>query len=679
MLLSFDTVWRRWWRNGDRALEPQTAEMPVTRVPPTEAPWLSHLDLAGIPRHLVYPTTTLGRILDQSADRFGNAEAILYNDHRWTYRELLAAVNRMAGGFAHLGVRRGERVLLVLPNCPEFVIAFLAILKLGAVVVNAGPLMGRDDLQSVIGMTNPRVALGLDLQAATLHSACAGSTVEHLVYVSLQTYQPVLKRLGYQIKLWQNRDAAAGGVQHTLLADLLTRAPARPPTVEPDPNSVAVLQATGGTTGTLKLAQLTHRSLLANIMQVTALETARPGQERVFAVLPMFHVYGLTLCLLTAIFNASTIILMTRFSAEEMLELIRKHRPTICPIVPAICDEISDLLQKEQDDDPTLGRLPRGLRLCISGAAPLPRETAERFHKLTGATVVEGYGLTEASPVTHACLPNDVRPGSIGIPMPDTRARIADLDDPMRDAPAGEPGELLINGPQIMAGYFANPEQTAKVLLRDLHGEIWLRTGDVARMDGDGFFYLLDRKKDMIIRAGMKVFPVKVERTLRLHNRVKDVAVVGRADPHHTEAVVAVISPAPPASEQGKLADELRLLCREHLAPYEVPQIFEFVEALPRSALGKLLKRELRKGAVAAAETPVLPDPAGAIPRERAAEPAGKATNQIPESIAGRFKDLIHDDDAEAYPIARPLSEAEITASNGNGKGRAHKNGNGHA
>ena len=395
---------------------------------------------AGIPRHLKYPSTTLGRILDQSADRFGDTEALLYNDHRWTYRELLAAVNRMAGGLAHLGVRRGERVLLVLPNCPEFVIAFLAIQKLGAaVVINAEPARrGRDDLQTVVGMTNPRVAIGLDLQAATLHWACRGSTVEHLVYVSLQAYQSVLKRLGYQVKLWQNRDNGHGALQHVMLTDLLVHAPARPPTVEADPCSIAVLQATGGTTGTLKLAQLTHRSLLANAMQISVWENAKQGQERVFAVLPMFHVYGLSLCLITSIYTASTIILMTRFNAEEMLELIRRHKPTICPIVPAICDAISNLLEKEQKSDALNIQPLKGsnLRLCISGAAPLSLQTAERFNRLTGAAVVEGYGLTEASPVTHAGVPTDVRIGSIGLPMPDTRVRIADMEDLSRDVAA---------------------------------------------------------------------------------------------------------------------------------------------------------------------------------------------------------------------------------------------------
>lgn len=614
-MLSLDTVWRRWWKNNERGPVMRVADMPAALDPPDESPWLAHLDRANIPRHLNYPSTTLGRILDQSADRFGDTEALLYNHHRWTYRELLAGVNRMAGGLARLGVRRGERVLMVLPNCPEFVIAFLAIQKLGAIVVNAGPLMGLDDLQAVVNMTNPRVAIGLDLLAGTLHSACCGSTVEHLVYVSLQTYQSVLKRLGYQIKLWQTREAGACKLQHILLSELMENSPARPPTVAADPDSVAVLQPTGGTTGTLKLAQLTHRSLLANAMQVSVWETAKQGQERVLAVLPMFHVYGLTLCLVTSIFTAGTIILMTRFNAVEMLDLIRRHRPTICPIVPAICDAISNLLEKEQHaESPGAQPLKGDLRLCISGAAPLSLQTAERFQKLTGAIVVEGYGLTEASPVTHAGLPTDVRIGSIGIPMPDTRVRIADLDDPSRDVPPGETGELLINGPQIMAGYFANREQTKKVLLTDTRGDVWLRTGDVGRMDADGFFYLMDRKKDMIIRSGLKVFPIKVERVLRMHEKVTDVAVIGRPDPQHTERVVAVIAPAPEGGEQSALAEELRALCRAHLAPYEVPQEFEFVGQLPRSALGKLLKRELRK-TTPAGDAAILPDPAGAIPR----------------------------------------------------------------
>jgi long-chain acyl-CoA synthetase len=306
-------------------------------------------------------------------------------------------------------------------------------------------------------------------------------------------------------------------------------------------------------------------------------------------------VYGLTTCLMNGVYSAATMILSTRFNADETLELLREHQPTIFPLVPAICDAISDRLERQNrdgDGSPSLS----GLRLCLSGAAPLPAPTAERFERLTGAKVIEGYGLTEASPVTHANLPGNARAGSIGLPMPDTRVRVVDLEDPARDVPVGQVGEMLVSGPQIMRGYFASPEQTARALFTDDDGHTWLRTGDLARYDEDGFFYIVDRRKDMIIRSGLKVYPGKVEKVLRTHAKVVDAAVVGRPHPVHTETVIAVLALADGAPDDGRpLCDELRALCREHLSPYEVPEEFEFVAELPRSPLGKLLKRELRK------------------------------------------------------------------------------------
>src|SRR5688572_907196 len=335
MMHPIDSI-RRWWSNGTHPTgsEPHDAGGAAHsngngngHAPAAEEPWLAQLDRASIPRSLVYPTTTLGRILDQSADRFGDATAVVYGQTRWTYTELLAQVNRTAGGLASLGVRRGDRVLLTLPNCPEMVTTFLAVQKLAAVAVNVGPLMGADDLTSVMSMTAPRVAVGLDLQAPLLERAGKHSSVEHWLWVSLQAYQPVLKRLGYQYKLWQGRNGHGEKAQHVELAELLANAPARPPTVEPDVDRVAVLQATGGTTGTLKLAQLTHRGLIANATQISTWMNCRAGQERFYAVLPMFHVYGLTTCMIAPIFMASAMHLMTRFNAVEALDLIRRERP----------------------------------------------------------------------------------------------------------------------------------------------------------------------------------------------------------------------------------------------------------------------------------------------------------------------------------------------------------------
>jgi long-chain acyl-CoA synthetase len=624
MIHPFDSM-RRWWKNGGPTASSEAEGLSrsngngaehVVKAPPEPA-WFAQIDKAGLPRHVVYPNCTLGRLVDHAAERYGDSTAIVYGEEKWTYRELLAQVNRMAGGLASLGVRRGDRVLFTLPNCPEMVVGFLATQKLGAVVVNAGPLMGIDDVSTVVSMTTPRVAIGLDLQAPLL-SHINSATVENWIWVSLESYQPVLKRLAYRYKLWHGRNGQGNTAQHLPLQKLLDQAPARPPSIEPDPTKPAVLQPTGGTTGTLKLAQLSHRNLLANAAQISAWMQTVGGQDRFLAVLPMFHVYGLTTALITPVFNASSMILMTRFHARDLVDIVRREKPTILPLVPAICSGICDELEKQQKKDNKKIEPIKGVRLCLSGAAPLPAELAERFTAITGIVALEGYGLTEASPVTHVNLMGKPRANSIGVPMPDTRVRIVEIDEShsgvavqwnsIRDVAPGEPGEMLINGPQIMLGYFANPEQTKIALLTDNDGNTWLRTGDIVRVSEDGYFHVLDRKKDMIIRSGLKVFPAKVEKVLRSHPLVLDAAVVGRSDPKQTEIVVAVlVAKAPPEkNEKGqptdrnayleKLSEELRALCREHLAPYEVPKQFEFADSLPRSPLGKLLKRELRKG-----------------------------------------------------------------------------------
>jgi long-chain acyl-CoA synthetase len=586
----------RWFRSEDRLgpipklrLKFPTSGWEYRRAPlPPQPPWLAKLDAAGIPRTLNYPSTTLGRVLDQTADRYGDDPALVYHYDRCNYRELLARTNRLAGALASLGVGKGDRVLLTLPNCPEYVASFFAIQKLGALVVNAGPLVGSDDLSHIIHLTNPHVVIGLDLQAASLDRIGRGTGIEHFIWVTLQTYQSPFKRLGYQIKLWHEYEKHSSAARHHALANLLERAAARPPTILSDPNDIAVLQPTGGTTGTPKLAELSHHSLLANTMQVSLWVNTRMAQETILVVLPMFHVYGLTTCLLTGILSASRLVLLTRFGAAETLEHLRDHRVTMFPLVPAICDALSNEIEAAQQ--------PVGLsslRLCISGAAPLPPAVAERFEKLTSSKIIEGYGLSEASPVTHANLPGDRRRGTIGIPMPDTHCRIVDWDDPDKEVPPGESGELLVSGPQLMRGYFADADQTRRVLTTDAQGRTWLHTGDVAMMQPEGYFVILDRKKDMIIRSGLKIFPGRVEKVLQSHPQVIEAAVIGRADAVHTQVVMAYIVARVPAEQRESLVGDLRKLCREHLAPYEVPADFRFVDALPRSPLGKLLKKDL--------------------------------------------------------------------------------------
>ncbi|MEO6435995.1 MAG: AMP-binding protein, partial [Tepidisphaeraceae bacterium] len=581
-------------RNGNGHLHPAPHDAPAgTEATLPEQPWLAHLDRERIPRSLHYPTTTLGRLLDQAVERFGDNEAVVYNTSRCTYRDLLIRVNRVAGGLARIGVRKGDRVVLALPNCPEYVVSFFAIQKLGAIVVNAGPLMGVDDLKALMALTTPHVVIGLDLQASQLVGAAHDSSVEHFVWVSLQSYQTLIKRMGYQYKLWQSRGKSKDTHQHTTLAQMCEAAPAKPPTVEPAIDAIAVLQPTSGTTGALKLAQLSHRNLLSNAMQVAAWMGASIGQERVLTVVPMFHVYGLTTGLINPIFCAFTIVLITRFDAEQTLDTLLDEKPSVFPLVPAICDALSNAIERRNPRPAIVG-----LRVCISGAAPLPREVAERFEKLTGGSVIEGYGLSETSPVTHANLVSKPRYGSIGLPLPDTKVRIVDLDNAapngVKDVAIGQPGEMLISGPQVMSGYFRNAEETARVLWTDEMGRVWLRTGDIVRMDEDGFFQVLDRRKDMIIRAGLKVYPAKVEKVLKQHAGVADVAVVGRAHAVHTEEVVAFVVPSSAELDRAAIKGELQTLCRQHLAPYEVPSKFEFNDIIPRSVLGKALKKELR-------------------------------------------------------------------------------------
>jgi long-chain acyl-CoA synthetase len=590
----------RWWHREQ--MPPQADRSPVAIAPPPQGPpWHKALRGAGVPTTLVYPSTTLSRLLDQTADRFGDATSLIYKDRRWTYRQLLSDVNRIAGGLAQRGIRRRDRVLLALPNSPEFVASFLAIQKLGAVVVNVGPLMGADDLIKAIAVATPQAAIGLDLRIPILapvsHHA---ASIQHWIWSSLEAYQGPIDRIGYRVKRWYGGNGFSDKAKHVSLVELMSDAPARPPTLEPEVDEVALLQPTGGTTGGLKLAQLSHRNLLANAMQVQACMASRPGQDRILALLPMFHAYGLTTCLTAGIFGASEIILLTRFDAAGTLAAIREHSPTIFPLVPAICDALCNEIENRGVMDAPL----KGVRLCLSGAAPLSKATADRFRRVTGARVLEGYGLTEASPVTHANMPGRNRLGTIGVPLPDTLAKVVQPDDPVRELPPGQPGELLISGPQVMLGYFGDPEQNRGVLSTDESGRTWLHTGDMATMDKDGYFRIVDRKKDMINCSGMKVYPSRVEHVLMQHLAVKESAVFGRADLARGEQVVAAIVTKTPPQNPAALIAELKVLCREHLAPYEVPEVFELLDSLPRSPLGKVLKMQLRKAAAAPTPNP---------------------------------------------------------------------------
>ena len=544
-------------------------------------PWLARYP-PRVPSHLTYPDQLLPEVLETAVRRWPERAALIFYRSTWSYRELGRAVERFSAALASEGVGPGDRVALVLPNCPAYPIAFFATLRLGATVVQVSPLWVGDDLEQLLNDAQPRVAVTLETLYPNLTRGPSGRAIPIVFVARLREFYPWLARPFVQRAL-RHRGLPTSFPNDPRVrpwrAALATDASA--PLHRSDPaTTVAVLQYTGGTTGTPKAAMLSHRNLLANVLQTDAWNIDRePGREVFLASIPMFHIYGLTVAFLLAIAEGGTIVLQLRPEPREMLRLIDRYRPTQLPAVPAL---YGGLLARSE--------LPRyrvgSIRFCVSGSAALPPEIAQRFERVTGGSLVEGYGLTEASPVTHVNpVEGERRLGSIGLPLPDTEHRIVDPngDDPLA---VGQVGELEVRGPQVMLGYYRQPAETAAVLR-----EGWLRTGDLARVDADGYAYIVDRKKDMINVGGLKVYPREVEEVLLSHAGVADVAVVAGPAPNLGEVPVAYVVLR--AGAQVK-AEELIALARARLAHYKAPRRVEFREDLPKSGVQKTLRRQLR-------------------------------------------------------------------------------------
>ncbi len=533
-------------------------------------PWLKHLD---------YPDKTVWQLLEDSARRFPDRPALRFYGRQTTYRELLALVERFARGLIAQGLRPGDRVAVVLPNAPQMVIAYYGTLRAGGVVVPTNPLYTPREFSVQMADADPRFVIALDLVAPRLSDAARDRI---LVTTRICDYLPPL--LGFLQGLREKSPSLPKGALPFSGLLAVGRGAVLPGPVPAD--EVAVLQYTGGTTGVPKAAMLSHRNLVANAMQSEAwLPSYRPGEERVLAVLPFFHVFGMSVALNLGVRTGAEIDLVPRFNPVETAKEVRRFRPTLFPGAPAMYQAVVDSPEVERWNI-------RSIRYCISGSAPLPAELQERFERVTGGVLVEGYGLTEASPVTH-CNPlfGERRPGSVGRPFPDTLQRILDPDDPSRELGPGEVGELAVKGPQVMLGYYNQPAETAQVLV-----DGWLRTGDLGMIDADGFCSIVDRKKDLIIVSGFNVYPREVEEILLRHPGVREAVVVGMADERRGQKVRAVIVPREQARPS---AEELMAYCRERLAGYKVPREFEFRDELPRTASGKVLRRVL----VAEAET----------------------------------------------------------------------------
>jgi long-chain acyl-CoA synthetase len=502
-----------------------------------------------------------------------------------TYRQLDETVGRFAAALSSLGIGKGDRVALMLPNSPHFVIAFFAAARIGAIVVNINPIYTARELKEQLADSGAETIILLNLFYPRLREIQAQTRIRRTIVATIG--DALRFPLGMIVDRSQRKqpdwvDPPRGqGIYR--FAALLRSHSAHPPQAERKPDDVVLFQYTGGTTGTPKAAMLTHRNLVANTIQLDAwFARSRPGEEKFLSAVPFFHVYGMTVAMLLPVYlGAEMLIVPNPRPIDGLMKIIQRERATVFPGVPAMYIGILNHKDVASYDL-------RSVRACLSGSAPLPMEVQERFGELTGGRLVEGYGLTEAAPVTHG---NPVfgrrKSGSIGVPLPDVEARLVDLETG-ETLPVGSAreGELLVRGPQVMQGYWNRPDETRDTLDEDG----WLRTGDICKTDADGYFYIVDRKKDMIIASGYKILPREVEEVLFAHPKVREAAVIGVPDPYRGETVKAYV--VPKDGEQVSV-EELSTFCKANLAPYKVPKQIEFRDELPKTLVGKVLRRVL--------------------------------------------------------------------------------------
>jgi long-chain acyl-CoA synthetase len=538
------------------------------------------------------PATTLPRVLEQTAATYSDRTALLYFGSRMTYAQLLEQVNRVAAGVQALGIDKGDRVALMMPNCPQFVISYFGALRAGAIVTGTNAIYTPREVTYQWNDAGAKLVIADRRCFPVIKAALPQlASVRQVVLSGMRQYYPRhFEQLCASLETQAgpahtNRRRNARPKSATSLArhdweDLLqiSRIPG------PDksaPGDIACLQYTGGTTGTSKGAMLTHANLIANVGQfLRTIGERSDRQESVLVALPLFHSYAMLCAMITSAMIGGAMVLAPRFELRLVLNLIRKHHPTVIHGVPTMYVAFNGV--------PNLKRYGvQSLKLCTSGGAPLPLEVRQKFEALTGGKLVEGYGLSEASPVTHFNRPNGlIKPGSIGQPVPQTEVRIVDLETGTREMPVGEVGEIALRGPQVMKGYWNKPAETDQVL-RDG----WLFTGDIAKKDSDGYYYIVDRKKDMIIAGGYNIYPREVEEVLFEHPQIKEAAVIGVPDEYRGETVKAFV-----VLKDGAVvtAEEIIAFCRERMAPYKVPRQVVFRDSLPKSGVGKYLRRELR-------------------------------------------------------------------------------------
>ncbi len=546
-----------------------------------EKPWFRFYPKE-VPRSIDYPNVTLSEALRQSAQNFADNPAIIYFGKRISYRELDGLVDRFAAALQDMGVKKGDRVGVQLPNIPQFVIAFYGALRAGAICVACSPLYKARELEHQLNDSGTETLVCMDTLYPIVQEIRDGTKLRDVITTSPRDYLPPLLRTLAPLKGIKSHKCPGA---MDFLAVMKKYGP-NPKPVAVKPDELALLQYTGGTTGVPKGAMITHRNLIANAAQCEVELPIRRGIDINVTALPLFHIFGMTCAMNAPVLTGTTMLMIPDpRDPKAILSAIGKYKATVFCSVPTMYVALINRPDIKKYDLSTV-------RACLSGAAPLPVEVQKKFEQLTGGRLVEGYGLTESSPVSHVNPlddPKKNRPGSIGIPVPDTEAKIVDLETGLRDLKTNEVGELVLKGPQVMQGYWNKPDET-KITLKGG----WLFTGDIAKMDEDGYFYIVDRKKDMIDVSGLKVWPREVEEVLYEHPAVNEAAVIGIPDAYRGETVKAYVTLKP--GYQGKVTEEdIIKFCKEKIANYKAPRLVEFRESLPKTLVGKILRRTLKE------------------------------------------------------------------------------------
>jgi long-chain acyl-CoA synthetase len=545
--------------------------------------WLSSYE-PQVPPTIDYPQRPLFVNLEESARKYPEATATIFLNKAMTYRELNELADRFAAALQQQGIGKGDRVAIYMANCPQFIISYYGALKAGAIVVSFNPLYAAREVEHQLKDSGAETMVVMSRFYPIVKQVRPNTNLRRVIVTNIKEYFPPVMRLLFTLareKKGGHRQDISGDPNTYWFQDLLKQAPAKPTPVEVKPSDTALLLYTGGTTGVAKGAELSHYNVVTNAIACRHwMHDIQEGKEVVLTTLPLYHSYGMTTCMNLSVYSAGAMLLIPDpRDYDDIMKNINKHHPTLFPGVPTMYVAFNNY--------PDLGKYDvKSIRACMSGGAGLPVEVQKQFQELTGARLVEGYGLSEASPVTHA---NPVygqnKIGTIGLPWPDTEAKIVDLETGEKELPVGEVGELIVRGPQVMKGYWNMPEETANTLRNG-----WLHTGDIARMDEEGYFQIVDRKKDMIIAGGFNIYPRDVEEVLFEHPKIMEAVVAGIPDPYRGETVKAycVLKEGETATEE-----EIIAFCKGKMAKYKVPTAVEFRTELPKTIVGKVLRRML--------------------------------------------------------------------------------------